>query len=213
MDRLKCGPAQTKRLIADLVERGLIERIKSGMIERGELEPLKIPLKVGRKPTYRITDAGHRLAAKSMLKRIPRAKAEQIVADLIERAKAINARPELLYGVTEILAFGSYVGDAATVGDIDVALTYHRKADGKEAGRWNDERVEATASDSVQRDFMKSLRWGHDEVKQLLKARNRYLQFAAVDVLEQAHFKDAQTRVIFSAKPEDIAVPAWCTRR
>ena len=65
---------------------------------------------------------GRQLAAANLTKRFSRAKADQEVADLIERANQINARDELVFYVHKIHAFGSYLTDIADVGDIDLVV-------------------------------------------------------------------------------------------
>jgi predicted nucleotidyltransferase len=203
--RFKFGSARTKRLLADLIERGLIERVKPGMLQRTSSpssEERKIE-KVGRKATYRITEAGHRLAAKSLLKRIPLAKADLIVAELIERAKAINARPELMMGVTEIRVFGSYMRrKRTTVLDVDIAVSFYRKP-GPDRNKWHAERVRATAPEWIARDVNNG--WGELEVQRLLKGGNRYLHMCDWEHLKEQDHMRVRGRVIFSAKPEEIA--------
>src|ERR1043166_6673824 len=65
MDR-QGAKQRAKKIVAELVERGLIERATDCEVKRW-----------GRKRRYRLTQAGHRLAAKKRLRGIPRAKAKQ----------------------------------------------------------------------------------------------------------------------------------------
>src|SRR6516162_8977430 len=80
-----------------------------------------------REPWYEGTNAAVRLANALMIKRITRGKADHYVAELLQRADDINANPDLLYRVKRITAFGSYISDAADLGDIDIAVELENK--------------------------------------------------------------------------------------
>src|ERR1700704_108758 len=68
---------------------------------------------------YRVAELGRRFASKLLIPPIPRATADQIVADMLKRARAINRNPKLLVYVRTISVFGSYLTDAQDLGDID----------------------------------------------------------------------------------------------
>jgi hypothetical protein len=107
------------------------------MIGRGWLEVMPEREHGRFSPYYQSTMAGNRLATMRWLKRIPRARAEQTVAELSERAKEINTNPELITFVERIYAFGSYITDAADLGDIDVIAVYSRRpVDGDTNENW-----------------------------------------------------------------------------
>src|SRR5262249_16237396 len=86
------------------------------------------PRRRGRKSvggTWRLTKLGGRLRTASLYPRIPRAKAEQVVAELVERAGAINRNPEMLFYVRKLTVFGSYLtkrGDLSD--DLDEQMDY-----------------------------------------------------------------------------------------
>ena len=68
------------------------------------------------------------LAVARITKGIPRSAAEILLQKVIERAKIINANPDG-YGnnrITRLAVFGSYLGDADVLGDIDIAFEYAR---------------------------------------------------------------------------------------
>lgn len=73
---------------------------------------------------FEATIQGVRLRNTRMWKRIPRARADKIVAALVARAEEMNASSgdEWLYQVDRILAFGSYTSNSPTLGDIDIVL-------------------------------------------------------------------------------------------
>ena len=51
-----------------------------------------------------------------------RATAARAVDALMERVRQINADENLAYVVERVILFGSYLGDAPTVNDVDVAV-------------------------------------------------------------------------------------------
>ncbi len=118
---------------------------------------------------------GQRWANLLLLPRLGRVKAEQMVFDLLARATAINSNPNFLYWTDEIHAFGSYLTDLPTVGDIDLIIHFKRRPvppafeDYKE---WRCDHAERAGKD----DF-KFFDYGLTEVRQQLRARNPYLSF------------------------------------
>ena len=139
---------------------------------------------------------GQRVANMRLIPRISRAKADKIVVEMLERARAINANDEMLYRIKRITAFGSYVGDAADLGDIDLFVELERKAN------WSSEachaRAEAVAPYSARIDFFKRLRWVEIEPLRMLKASNRYISL----VRECDEYADHPKKIIF----EDVKV-------
>jgi hypothetical protein len=104
--RLKISKREAYTLISALVDRGFLA-VKPDNIDR-----------------FQTTAQGTTLRDTRMWKRVSRAKADRIVADLIARAEHMNASSdkEWLVYVNRILVFGSYTGDSPTLGDIDIVL-------------------------------------------------------------------------------------------
>jgi predicted nucleotidyltransferase len=115
------------------------------------------------------------LANAKMLKRINRSKADFYVAELLRRADEINANHELLYRVKRITAFGSYISDAADLGDIDIAVELEFKLPSEQRAEANKARAEA--SGRLNLSLLDRLSFGESEVKRLLRGRNRYISF------------------------------------
>jgi len=140
---------------------------------------------------YALTDQGVRLGATRMLKRIPRAKADEMVAELIERARAINANSELLHWVLELRAFGSYITTSPDLGDVDIAFQLERRP---VEGNWIEaNRKRAVASGKHVR-WPNDLTYGGQEVLLLLKGRNQHLTLHEVEELDRLKF---ETRVTY----------------
>jgi hypothetical protein len=61
----------------------------------------------GKGKFYDLTIEGNRFAITKMTPRFPRAKGEEIIAAMIERAKAINSRRDLCCSIGSLRLFGS----------------------------------------------------------------------------------------------------------
>jgi len=146
---------------------------------------------------FQVSPLGTRLAAKRLIRRIPRAKGEGMVADLLTRARSINESPQLLCRISKITVFGSFVTDAEDLGDIDVSVEIKRKH--VEGMRWTEAAVSRTEASGRQLDYSEKLAYPEREVMLLLKNRNRYIQFCSPIMLEDF---DTPKRVIFSDETE-----------
>ena len=161
------GRVMTRKEIADRVRFD----IAGELVREGLLAICKD--KQDRGPWYEGTDAAVRLANALMIKRITRGKADHYVAELLQRADDINANPDLLYRVKRITAFGSYITDAADLGDIDIAVELENKVPAGQRSEAN--RARAAASGRKNLSWNDQLTFGEREVKRLLKGRNPYV--------------------------------------
>jgi hypothetical protein len=165
--RIGSGRTMTRKEIADRVDFDIAdELVREGLLavsEKGRDD----------KPWYEFTDAAARLVNAKMIKRISRAKANLYVAELLQRADDINANPDLLYRVKRITAFGSYITDAADLGDIDIAVELECKI--PEGQRVEANRARAKASGRKGLSYGDELGFGEREVDLLLKGRNPYI--------------------------------------
>lgn len=71
---------------------------------------------------YEATNAGIRLSAANVARRIDRAEAERHVIDLLARTDALNADAKAYYRVKAIWVYGSYAKGANNLGDIDLMI-------------------------------------------------------------------------------------------
>lgn len=155
--------SKAKSVVAELFKRGWLIRGKasdddSEYAEKGE-------------PIISLTQTGKQSRIVSLQKRFGRSNGEAIVAELIERTKAINAGDDLLYGVSELRLYGSILDPKAeTLGDVDVAYELYRKKipSGLTWTEWNRKRAKQSGR-SLQ--FMEEISYGAREVKLLLRAR------------------------------------------
>jgi hypothetical protein len=148
-------------------------------------------------PRYELTTAAVRLTRTTMLKRISRAKADFYVGELLQRADDINANPDLLYRVKRITAFGSYITDAADLGDIDIAVELECKIPAGQQ-RWKVNLARAEASGRKNLSWNNMISFGEREVDLLLKGRNPYISMTYYDNLQRLN---TPTKVIYP-RPE-----------
>lgn len=163
--------AHANTIAATLIERRLIENAAPRSWDQ-------------RPVVYAVSDLGVRFAAARLLKPIPRAKADQIVADLLGRVEAINARDDLTHFIGEVRAFGSYITTSPEVADIDLAISFVRKPPpaGKDLIEWHLERAEQ--SGRVFGSYLDQLCYSENEVRRLVKDGNRYVSVHPIRELE-----------------------------
>jgi hypothetical protein len=70
----------------------------------------------------KITIKGAALGMTKFVRRIDRAKADALLKGALERVTAINTDPAMMYWVTEVRVFGSYLTDTNDLGDLDLAV-------------------------------------------------------------------------------------------
>jgi hypothetical protein len=134
-----------------------------------------------------LTQTGEQSRIVSLNKRFSRADGEAMVAELAERAKAINARDDRLCGISELRLFGSMLDPKAkTVGDADVAyeLFYKQPPPGKRRSEWHIERAKQSGRNL---QFREMISYGAIEVERLLKARRSRLS-----LMKMFHFEELQ---------------------
>lgn len=119
---------------------------------------------------YELTDLGTRLAMASAAAPIPRKKAEELLAGVLERAARINNDPSYTWGVKRIIVFGSYLDPSKDkLGDVDIALELDRKP-----GLTNDDDAAQTRKDEKEgkrfQNMLTQLTWQRSKVIKTLKA-------------------------------------------
>jgi predicted nucleotidyltransferase len=152
---------------------------------------------VARQGRFEASSLGSRLINLRLLPRIDRAKAERMLAALLERVREVNARTELLYRVKRVHVFGSFITDAPDLGDIDLALELERKQAEIEhaGGKWIAALLaRAEASGKRFSTYSGMVGYAELEVRRLLKARSPYLEFHSFDGIERLQI---ESRCIF----------------
>ncbi len=149
---------------------------------------------------WNTTITGGALTMASFLKPISRARAEKLLAGVLERAGDYNADDAKLYVITEIAVFGSYLRPEATeLGDLDLAVKFTgRRPDANEP-----DTVFAYA-DASRRTFatlFATIAWPQTEMLQLLRNRSGYINVHTEDI---TRFTD-DWRVVYSHPPAEVS--------
>lgn len=131
---------------------------------------------------YEITDRGMTFTNASAAPPIPRARADMIVEEMLQRAHQIN-RNNFAFKVDALVVFGSYVSESPTVNDVDVAFRLRPIMSGAEQDKLENERRKLAEGRSG--SFIDRLFWPKHEVRLKLKARVRGLSLHAIDDFEK----------------------------
>ncbi len=106
--KLRCPVPEAQALLERMEQEGLVERVR--VDEDGDVE-------------WQPTPAGGRLRTARALSPLRRTTAERLLAEVIERAKALNREAASPWYVSRVGVFGSFVtSDAEQLGDLDLAL-------------------------------------------------------------------------------------------
>jgi predicted nucleotidyltransferase len=145
------------------------EQIEKALVDAGYIEDA--PNKTGPSKWYVVSALGKQLCNAKFVRRITRPEAETLVAGLLERVKLVNKRDELTHRITEVRVFGSYLGDKADLGDVDLAVQFtpRRPTHVEEA------KLRAAQSGKTMGSYLQLITYGRQEVRQILKNRSPYL--------------------------------------
>jgi len=146
---------------------------------------------------WQTTPKGSKLANASTLPPIPRAEAERIMAEFMERVRRVAGSDDHLAEVVEVVLFGSHLAGASEVNDIDLIVRLRLK--GKLANRSYDEALRAKLAEAAAKgkSFATAQAWiAHlqGEALAFLQETSPYLSFHRADALnliEQAARKEA----------------------
>ena len=132
-ERLDRSLSEAASILEHLALEGFVERVEVRM--RAGL--LRAAEEVGRAASmtegvwWGTTVAGNALSKARIGKRMPRAKATELLDGLIERVAELNGEPHGAFTVESISVFGSYADpDRDELGDVDVSVTFRRRVDG-----------------------------------------------------------------------------------
>jgi hypothetical protein len=152
----------------------------------------------GRKGYWTGTDHAGALANASAGKKITRATADRLLQELLQRAARVNREREFAYYVDRIMVWGSYLGTANTMGDLDVAVKLMPvKEDLPSQQRVEYERLRAASAGGHRyRNLVEQLYWPQEEVFRFLKGRARSFHFIPPD---DRVFLQAPHRIVFEA--------------
>ena len=129
------------------------------------------------KPVWGFTVKGNAFLMATGAAPITRKTADRLINDLLRRAQTVNASPKYLIKVTEVVVFGSYLGTASRINDVDVFL----KLEWKESDpRKREELCDRHADEAERRGrefrlFIDRMAWPWTQVRLYLKNRSSAL--------------------------------------
>jgi hypothetical protein len=136
-----------------------------------------------RRPRHRatgewlLTDQGIRLRAATAASPIRRTTADRLLSDLLDRIEILNGDDRFLGRVQKAVVFGSYIGNAEHIGDIDVAVEIvRREPDFDKHTQANNRRVaEGLAAGRRFSNILEQAFWWQKEAFLFLRNRKRGL--------------------------------------
>ncbi len=142
------------------------------------------------------TEKGRMLGVATANPAISRQKADELLIELIEKAKLVNATKELVYYVESIKVFGSYLSDKVVLGDLDVAVKITPKYVGAKFVEENQIRINQGKENGRNfSSFIDELIWPHKEVFMMLKTRKKGLSLHNED--EDDVVKVTETKTVY----------------
>jgi hypothetical protein len=163
-ETLKLNPTQAIGLLKALTDAGFIERAHP-------------PHRASVLKLWQLTKEGIRLRGSTAAAPLHRETADRLLSELLHRIKLLNANEYFLARVRRAVVFGSYLGEASRIGDVDVAIEcIRREEDYDKHYAANSRRVEEETwkgrsfSNMVERAF-----WWQREAMLFLRDRKRGL--------------------------------------
>lgn len=145
------------------------KRLVHALITLGYLAP-------GPDSLLKMTPAGKSFTRGSAAKRVKRETAEVTLHKFLDRVRQANCNDEFLFKVTTVVVYGSYLGDAKRLGDLDLAIELeprHQPLDFDAMNRLYIEHFER--SGRAYRRIGYEYEWAQMEVFLFLKNRSRTL--------------------------------------
>jgi predicted nucleotidyltransferase len=152
------------------------------LLEQKYIEPTII---IDGRPYWHNTIKGNSLANASAAKPVGRQKANKAFAEFMGRVNQVNQDPYFLYEVVQVALFGSYITDANTVNDVDVAVDLTPKEDALNLrSHMNDQRRQEACEKGIRfKNTTEYVCWPEIEVWKFLKGHSH--------VISIHHFNDA----------------------
>lgn len=182
--RAKVEAADADRLLRQLEDAGFVGRSTRNYDGRTE-------------DVWNTTLLGSALAGASFLKPITRAKAEALLAGVLDRTRQYNADSGKPMWIDKVSLFGSVLDEGATdFGDVDihVVLADRAKINVAEAAL-----AYARASGRTFSSFIDELEWSRREAIRTLKNRSGYISIHTEDLSDVTD----RLRVVYERKRDD----------
>lgn len=188
MQMLKITPEAAEKLLEEL----------------HKLEYIDEPESRHERPHHHNTTAGNQFAFALAAKSLKRATADKAFGEFMQRVKEVNEDPYFLYKVVKVVLFGSYLTDAKTVNDVDIALDLSAKeADINRRGDLFEQRREEAVEQGVHfANSSEFYAWPEIEVLKFLKARSRAISLHSL-YMEGPVVTQSLHKVVYSEDGQD----------
>jgi hypothetical protein len=159
-------PAEAEAVLDQLHSAGLVHEV--GLTNAGaytcEGDPPDVAI-------WTATVEGNAIAKARIGKRMPRAKAEALLAALVERVGEYNADDDRFYDIEWVEVFGSVARGEVQVGDLDVRALATRRFDGDEFQRRRIAALELPST-VVPGSAMDQLYWPFAQMSRFVRGRS-----------------------------------------
>jgi hypothetical protein len=195
--QLQLTKSKTDRLIAALQEMGLLAPIRNRQGAGAAEEECEL------------TKDGIRLRAATAAKPLRRETADRLLSELLERIATLNRDERFLARVQKAVAFGSYIGDADRIGDLDVAVELVRREPNSEKHtEVNNRRVaEEFAKGRHFANILEQVFWWQREATLFLRNRKRGLSLHEYGAIREIVDASPHKTVFQHRKPVRGAEP------
>ncbi len=124
--------------------------------------------------SYSVTDIGLEMIRASAAKRIKRETATLALSEFMKRVDLVNASSSYLYSVPRVVLFGSFLGTADLLGDVDLAVELKSRIAFDREHKWTSCFLKhAWKSQRSFSSYYDELFWPRHEVLLVLKSRKR----------------------------------------
>jgi predicted nucleotidyltransferase len=182
--RCKVPLRRAKQIVKTMVSEGYLEFEKRHKELANPYVPGKEKPRYRDVPYYKLRAQGEKLTQASALGKMPRERAEPILAGLLRRVEEVNATPHYLFRIPTVIVYGSYVRGEALLSDVDNAVGLEPKWEraSKEFEVQSKKRVDVAQTKGRRfSNIVEYLYWPEREVMLYLKARTRGLSLHSVD--------------------------------
>jgi hypothetical protein len=171
VEECKVSERKAREIVKVLFKDNFLEIVESPRWERAK-----------RSRWYKLTSEGFKLSNATGLQRMPRAKAEQMLAAFLKRVQEVNNSQEYCYFIDTVIVSGSYTRGESTLGDLDIFYGLKPRFNQSDQERAKKQRINI-AFERGRRfsNIVEELYWPEHEIGLHLKSRTRGLSLHSLD--------------------------------
>lgn len=172
------------------------EKADALMIQFEEEDYIEKGSKFRDEQLWRNSIKGNALALASAAKPILRITADKKINEFMTRVNEVNINKYYLYKIIKVVLFGSYLGEAEKLGDIDLAIKIVRKETDPDKFQKlsHDRSKEAKQNGRHFSNYVEEIYWPQSEVLKYLKSRSRSI---SIHLTDDPVLKKSKHKVIF----------------